>query len=230
MPPDIRNVIASGATLDVFRRGSPTRPRRFIWLLAVVALAVWVPASMCSNGEAGPDDATLVGALQQGQPIDEVDDETRYTATLVAEVLGTMVLDPLAQFPGNHFPFGEVYSGLVRVTDGSDGEVRADLASGWVVSNDRLRYTFTLREGLRFSDGSELTARDVKWSWDRALNPDYVTSQAVEVFGAVAGAGSVLGGESDSISGVTVIDDSTLTVDLLRPQSQFLDNLADPCC
>ena len=43
---------------------------------------------------------------------------------------------------------------------------------GDLVSEDGLTYTFTLKDGLKWSDGSDLTAGDFEYSWKRVLNPD----------------------------------------------------------
>src|SRR5262249_18066857 len=52
---------------------------------------------------------------------------------------------------------------------GAPIEVDPDLAESWQVSDDNLRYTFKLRRGLKFADGSPLDARAVKWSFDRMI-------------------------------------------------------------
>ena len=57
-------------------------------------------------------------------------------------------------------------AGLVRVTNDGTG-LEPDLAESWTVSPDAKTYTFKLRDGLKFSDGSPLTAQDVKFSLER---------------------------------------------------------------
>src|SRR5215475_3911924 len=55
----------------------------------------------------------------------------------------------------------------------ADGKsVEPGLATAWKVSDDGKSVTLTLREGVQFADGTPLTAQDVKWSLDRARNPD----------------------------------------------------------
>ena len=63
------------------------------------------------------------------------------------------------------------YAKLVRLDDDRFPSVTGDLARTWTVSADGLVYTFTLRENLRFHDGSALTARDVMASYERMRNP-----------------------------------------------------------
>jgi peptide/nickel transport system substrate-binding protein len=64
-----------------------------------------------------------------------------------------------------------LYDPLLQPTaDGKD--VAPDLATAWSFSSDGLTLTLTLRDGIKFADGSPITAQDAKWSLDRARNPD----------------------------------------------------------
>ena len=66
--------------------------------------------------------------------------------------------------------YGNVFEGLTRINE--SGEVDPALAESWEISPDDLAYVFHLRRGIRFHDGSEFDADDVKFSLDRALAPD----------------------------------------------------------
>ena len=142
--------------------------------------------------------------------------------------LSFLMPDPVVDRASNGFLFGEVFSGLVRFRDGLEGEIEPDLASTYSISDDGLRYRFELRDGLRFSDGRPLTADDVKWSWERALIPDTNARRAGEVLGEIVGAEELMAGETNELAGVTVVDDSTLEVELKRRRANFLMFLADP--
>jgi peptide/nickel transport system substrate-binding protein len=67
-------------------------------------------------------------------------------------------------------PAASHYSTLLRVdpTDRTGTRIGGDLAESWMVARDGRTYTFKLRRGVRFHDGAELTARDVKASCDEA--------------------------------------------------------------
>ncbi|GAA1892295.1 ABC transporter substrate-binding protein [Asanoa iriomotensis] len=65
---------------------------------------------------------------------------------------------------------GNVYEGLFRLTD--DGKVEPLLAAAHTVSPDGLVYTFTLRDGVTFHSGKQLTSADVKYSIEKVLAPD----------------------------------------------------------
>lgn len=72
--------------------------------------------------------------------------------------------------------YATIFEGLVRI--GADGTIQPWLSSGWTVSDDGLSYLFDLRPGVRFQDGSALTADDVVFSLTRAIAPDSSNAQA----------------------------------------------------
>lgn len=95
-----------------------------------------------------------------------------------------------------------LYEGLMKPT--SNGDLVPAVASDYSVSSDAKVYTFTLRDGITFHDGTEVTMEDVKYSIDR-----YAEIQ----------------GESSAfsiVSDVRVVDDKTLEVELRESYSEFL--------
>jgi ABC-type transport system substrate-binding protein len=120
----------------------------------------------------------------------------------------------------------QLYAGLTRLDE--EGEPYPSLASGWEVSPDGLRYEFTLRPDLAFSDGTPLTASDVRRSWLRLLDPA-TGATAPDVLGLVVGAEERMAGAIDESGvGITAPDDTTLVVDLRHPASYFVEITATP--
>jgi oligopeptide transport system substrate-binding protein len=121
---------------------------------------------------------------------------------------------------------GHIFAGLVRF----DTQLQAvpDLAQEWTVSPDGSEYTFRLREGLTFQNGDPLTAEDVKYSWERATDPETGSSTAGMYLGDILGVKEKLEGEADEIAGVKVIDELTLEVTLDAPKPYFLAKLSYP--
>src|SRR5262245_37082024 len=70
-------------------------------------------------------------------------------------------------------PLAPVYSTLLRFdpTDRTGTKVVGDLAESWTIARDGRTYTFKIRQGVKFHDGSDLTSRDVKASYDKIVNP-----------------------------------------------------------
>ena len=115
-----------------------------------------------------------------------------------------------------------LFEGLT-VTDAQTLTPEPGQAYCWKCSADGLDYTFHLRPGLTWTDGSPLTARDFVYAWRRALAPASA-SRAASMLYPIAGAEAYNKGETtDSTTvGVRAPDDSTLAVHLAQPTSYFL--------
>ena len=88
-----------------------------------------------------------------------------------------------------------------------------------------MTYTFKLRHGVKFHNGREMTADDVKYSLDRVTNPA-TQSPGAGFFGSIKGYDDVAGGKAESLSGVTVVDPYTVKFELSRPDATFLHVMA----
>ena len=103
---------------------------------------------------------------------------------------------------------------------GEDGTLQPGQAESYEVSEDGLTWTFHLRDGLKWSDGSDLTANDFVYSWKRVCNPEVAAPYAETVLGMVKGYDEAIDGNLDAL-GVSAPDDSTLVVELANPCSYF---------
>nr|MBA3446006.1 ABC transporter substrate-binding protein [Pseudaminobacter sp.] len=104
--------------------------------------------------------------------------------------------------------YANVFEGLTRI--GPNGEVLPALAESWTASDDGKVYTFKLRSGVKYHDGSDFNADDVKFSLDRARAEDSTNAQKA-LFAA--------------IETVDVVDPASVKVTLKNPQGSFLYNL-----
>jgi peptide/nickel transport system substrate-binding protein/oligopeptide transport system substrate-binding protein len=91
------------------------------------------------------------------------------------------------------------------------------LAAGYTVSADQRVYTFRLRPGVKFHNGREVRAADVKYSFERAAR-----GKRPWVFDKIAGAREVIAGRATSMAGLRVIDDLTVEITLDRPFAPFV--------
>ena len=122
----------------------------------------------------------------------------------------------------------EIYAGLMKIVDDHNTPVQPDLSERYVMDSSGKEYEFVLRRNLKFSDGTPLTASDVKWSWERALNPATRSDRASRTLGSIEGADEILAGLTSELAGVQAVDDRVLRVTLTVPRSDFTALLADP--
>lgn len=106
------------------------------------------------------------------------------------------------------------------LTVAEDGTLAPGQAETWETSEDGLTWTFHLRDGLKWSDGSALTANDFVYSWRRVCDPMVAAPYAETVLGMVEGYADAIGGNLEAL-GVEAPDDSTLVVHLSQPCSYF---------
>ncbi|WBU54468.1 ABC transporter substrate-binding protein [Paracoccus sp. SCSIO 75233] len=117
-----------------------------------------------------------------------------------------------------------IFDGLMDYVPGTT-DLRPGLAETYEMSEDGLTYTFTLREGVTFHNGREMTAEDVKYSLDRVTNPE-TQSPGAGFFGSIKGYDEAASGAAEGLSGVTVVDPRTVQIELTRPDATFLHLMA----
>ncbi|MCF4099339.1 ABC transporter substrate-binding protein [Maritalea mediterranea] len=117
-----------------------------------------------------------------------------------------------------------LFDGLMDYEPGTT-ELVPDLAESYTISDDGLVYTFKLKPGVKFHNGRELVASDVKYTLDRVVNPE-TQSPGAGFFGAIDGFDAASAGEADGLSGVNVLDDQTVEITLSRPDATFLHVMA----
>lgn len=120
-----------------------------------------------------------------------------------------------------------VFDRLVEFDGGSNGSVlKPSLANSWEVSEDGLRYTFYLREGVEFSNGEKLTADDVRFSFERLIAHPKSVHQDLAL--GIVGAEELKDGTADSLAGFEIVDDHTFSIVLSAPSASFLASLSTP--
>lgn len=112
-------------------------------------------------------------------------------------------------------PVAPHYSTLLKFDQWNYPKVVGDVAKSWKVSKDGKTYTFKIRKGIKFHDGSTLTARDVKATYDKIISPP-------------PGVVSVRKGSYSMVKSVEAPDDRTVVFRLKWPSASILANLASP--
>jgi peptide/nickel transport system substrate-binding protein/oligopeptide transport system substrate-binding protein len=117
-----------------------------------------------------------------------------------------------------------LFSRLVDYTPGT-ADIVPSLAESFTVAPDGLTYSFKMRKGVKFSNGREVVATDVKYSIERAINPK-TQGPGAGFFGAIAGFDDLSGGKAETLSGIETPDASTVVFKLSRPDATFLHVMA----
>ena len=104
--------------------------------------------------------------------------------------------------------YGNIFEGLVRIDQ--NGDVRPGLALFWELSSDKKSYIFHLAEGVKFHDGTDFDARDVKFSFDRARAAGSTNAKKY-IFAPIAN--------------IDIFDPSTVMITLNQPHPDFLFNI-----
>lgn len=241
-------------------------PKRFLILVVWLALIAHVAA--CANDQsvpannpkplptASPPTASPVSIVTRPLASSDVTDDTAREHVLVVPNF-CLSFDPAIDSASGgreiyRLPLvREIHAGLARISSDIPPAIELDLAEQFTVSDNHSTYTFKLRKGLMFSDGTPITSSDVKWSWERALRLSTPWGAGSDVLGNIVGAPEVIkDGERIRevqsqlmeenplnqiavdpevlLSGVRVIDAQTVEVSLNKPDPEFLDNLSRP--
>ena len=136
-------------------------------------------------------------------------------------LLAVIGADPPSLDPHQESTFATIqlvaplYSTLLQIDPQAYPKIIGDAASEWKISPDALTYTFKVRPGIRFHDGSALTAADVKATYDKLIFPP-------------SGVRSVRKNSYSAVGSVEAPDASTVVFKLKHPSASLLENLASP--
>ncbi len=180
--------------------------RRMRWAAALVAASLLATACGSDDPETTTDGDTTA-------PTEGTDGDGGGDADLL--VVGTTEkpanIDPARVYEkfGSDLLFNTT-DRLVALEPGT-GDAVPGVAESWEISDDGLTYTFTLRDGVTFQDGSELTSEDVKWSLERSLNINHPDGASFLIAG---------------IESIEAPDPATVVITIGAPNVTFLSRLA----
>ncbi|MEZ4711148.1 MAG: ABC transporter substrate-binding protein [Caldilineaceae bacterium] len=145
---------------------------RFYLLLSLLTVAALLLAAC--PAPAGPAQPATTSGDQAAAPAEPAASGEAATggAMIFGRYADSLFLDPVLNDANlDIWVLNSLYDTLLHSTEDGQGIVEG-LATGYEASDDGLTFTVTLREGIKFADGSDITPDDVKWSLDRARNPD----------------------------------------------------------
>ncbi|MCD7752176.1 MAG: ABC transporter substrate-binding protein [Lachnospiraceae bacterium] len=195
-------------------------------LILFCALALLVSAALgaCGQGSKSSDtQATETASSDNGSDTDTTADDGTLSATepnissdgtptaggsvVVGMTQDLVSLDPHETTDaGTRSVVFNMYEGLVKAT--SDGDLEPAVASSYVISEDATCYTFTLRDGILFSDGTAVTVEDIKYSIERYARLQGETSSFAQ-----------------AVDSVVIDDENTVSIYLTEANSEFLAQL-----
>lgn len=175
--------------------------KKSLALLLALVLTSMTVLSACSNGTSGETSSNLSSNAQE-------DLEPVYGGSLVYGMTQDLVcLDPhQSTDAGTRSVVFNLYEGLVKAT--STGDLEPAVASEYVISEDATVYTFTVREGIKFHNGNEVTTDDILYSINR--------------YAEIQGESSAF---YNAIKSVEAPDGKTIVITLNAPNSEFISEL-----
>ena len=172
-------------------------------LLAALAAALAMPAAMPVHAEEGSAGGSIVVTYK-----DDI-----------------VTLDPAIGYDWvNWSMIKSIFSRLMDYKPGTS-ELVPSLAESYEISKDGKTYTFKLRKGVKFHNGREVVAQDVKYSIERTNNPK-TESPGAGFYDMIAGMEAFKKGKAKEVKGVKVVDSHTVQFTLARPDATFLHVIA----
>lgn len=185
--------------------------------LIVVMLAIGMVLAACS-GNVSKEDSPKEDSKDEGS-----------TALAADQTLDINIkTEPPSLHPGkatdsqSNTVLTQVFEGLMRLNQ--DDEPEEAMAESYEVSEDKLTYTFKIREDAKWSNGDPVTAEDFEYAWKWVLDPNNADTDYAYQLYVIKGAEDAKenGGSLDDV-GVKAEDDKTLVVELEQPTPYFLE-------
>jgi ABC-type transport system substrate-binding protein len=193
-------------------------PVRFLKLFALIAVLALIGAACGGDDSDSGDVSSDDSSSSEGEPGGELIDG----GTLVGDP--PEHIDPALNVTLDAYQIvNALYDGLTEVdySDPENPEVVGLVAESFEPNDDATEWTFTIKDGLTFSDGTPVLPSSFVRAWERASNPDFAGDYSY-LFSFIEGGQEKLDGEAETLAGVTADDDAmTLTVQMSEPYSNF---------
>ncbi|MFT4287177.1 ABC transporter substrate-binding protein [Nocardioides sp.] len=180
------------------KKSQHTKPRRSIAMIAALVVGLSMALAACGGGDSSEGGAGT-------------------TSLVIGNWQDPASLDPGAITENSmNWVVYSMFDPLVWAVADDDGEPSyvSGLAESWESSDDMSSWTFKLREGVTFHDGTALDANAVKATFDRIVDPNFSSTKGKALLAAY--------------KQTVVVDDMTVRVELTGPSASFLDAVASP--
>ncbi len=194
-------------------------------LLVMMLLATMLVFTACGGGSEEPAEEPAVGEEAGGEDAAEGDAATQ-AQELTFSLASVPTIDPQRfNASPSYVVMKGLGEGLIRT---HEGEVMPGVAESWVVSEDNMQMTFTLRQDATFSDGSPITANDFVYAFKRLADQDDPKDYSWVLY-EIKNFAEIAGGEMtvDDL-GVSAPDDYTFVIDFASPAPYYLSFLDMP--
>jgi len=208
--------------------------KRTLSLILAALMLVGLLAG-CGQGDSADvppadDGPKIQEPSEPSEPTEEPDDSGDQVEGIGPDMLLLPTMENMGdKWPGSWDNYGligrmMIFSRLLRL-DSDLNPVYGDLAKEWEISDDGLKYTFTLHEGVKWHDGEDFSADDVAFSIKTALKAAQVNGVIKGALSNIKGAQAYMADDSktaaDDLEGITV-DGNVITIDLAKPTGTFL--------
>ena len=203
------------------------RMKPYLWASVLLALALVVTACAAPAGPAASDSGGAMadnGEEMAGRPLpDDAADE---------QVIRYVTRNFSRMNPASEGGFGRPFVSHIWMTlflRDYEHHPQPWLATGYDVSDDGLTYTIHIHPDAVWSDGSAVTAQDVKVYWEYAVSPECIGCRMFNysAIKLIEGIQPVVDGDADEIPGLVAVDDKTLEITLVAPKPILIDTLAN---
>lgn len=185
--------------------------RSFVRGAAAAGAAMGLAA--CSSGSTGSSASSSSSAST----------DATASATISCYIDNPTSIDPfdIEEFNGAAVA-AQLFDPLTRY-DYATEELKPLTAESWDSNDSADTWTFHIKKGLKFHDGTDVTANSFKYAWNRICNPKTTDSPSVVSYhlALVKGYDDVVNGKADELTGITCPDDYTLKVELASPYADF---------
>ncbi len=187
-------------------------------LLMLVAMLVVACGGSANQGGTTPTATTHIKASQ---------DKQVYISAALAGISDLGTFDPaLLASASDNIVIQDVFTGLVQLD--TNLLVKCQMCSSYSVASDNVTWTFKLKSGLMFSDGTPITSADVVYSITRALSPATQSPLGLYYLNIIQGASAFNAGTAKTLTGVSAPDPSTVVIVARKPAAYFLQTLTYP--